>query len=55
MAAGECGIGSAVVTYTKRVFVRETDAGLWTVYEGRIAGGMTIYVPMLGFTHTSDA
>lgn len=52
---GLCGIGAAVVTYTRRTFAERADGQLYTVYEGTIGGGGTIYVLMIDWTHEGES
>lgn len=52
-AVGErvCGIGSATVTYVRRIARLEARGVLYTVYEGRLSEGLTLFIPMIGFEH----
>lgn len=48
---GLCGIGAAVVTYRARTFHARDAEHEYTVYEGGIGGGVTIWVIMIDWTH----
>ncbi len=50
MAAGRCGMISAMVTYKRQVKRIDIGDRVLTVYEAKI-GDTTIYVPMEGFLH----
>lgn len=52
---GLCGIGAAVVTYRARTFHERADGHEYTVYEGGIGGGVTIWVIMIDWTHEGES
>ena len=52
---GLCGIGAAVVTYRARTFHARDAEHEYTVYEGGIGGGVTIWVIMIDWTHEGES
>lgn len=55
LASGVCGMGAAIITYKRRVLLVREGGHEYTVYEGVIGEGTTVYVLMIDWTHEDKA